>query len=142
MDLLYWLSGSEVESSLVSGSKLISAELDTAQVSFQMKSGLLANIHVSRVSSNMQRWIRATQKKSIVYANTGTLELEKVEPGSGETPVKVTAWTVTKADALQSETDSFVAAVKNNTPVVVSGVDGLKTLKFIEDIKTRIEAKL
>lgn len=142
MDLLYWLSESDVETSLVSGSKLISSELDTAQVSFQMKSGLVANIHVSRVSSNMQRWVRATQKGSIIFANTGSLEMEKSEPGTTETPVKVTSWTVTKEDALQKETDAFIAAVKNNTAVAVSGLDGLKTLRAIEDIKARIEAKL
>jgi predicted dehydrogenase len=142
MDLLFWLSESEVETCLVSGTKLISAELDTAQVIFQMKSGLMANIHVSRVSSTMQRWIRATQKQSILFANTGSLELEKSEAGSGDTPVRLTTWTVTKEDALQKETDAFINAVKNNTPVAVSGVDGLKTLRVIEEIKSRIEARL
>jgi predicted dehydrogenase len=142
MDLLYWLSESEIETCLVSGSKLISAELDTAQVSFQMKSGLLANIHVSRVSSNMQRWIRVTQKNSVLYANTGSLELEKCEAGSAEAPVKITTWNVPKDDALQKETDAFIAAVKNNTPVAVSGEDGLRTLRAIEDLKVKIENKL
>lgn len=142
MDLVYWLAGNDIESSFVSGSKLISSELDTAQVSFQMKSGMLVNVHVSRVSSNMQRWIRATQKGNVVYANTGSLELEKAEPGSGDTPVKITSWSVPKADALQAETDAFVEAVKNDTAVAVSGRDGLNSLRAIEEIKTRIEAKV
>jgi len=142
MDLLYWLTGSEIESFQASGSKLISKELDTAQVAVKMKNGVLGYIHVSRVSSNMQRWIRATQKASILFANTGTLELEKNEPGSGETPVKVTSWTVTKEDALQKETDTFIDCVLNNKPLAVTGLDGLKSLKAIEDIKVAIEAKL
>jgi predicted dehydrogenase len=142
MDLLYWLSDSEIESFQASGSKLISAELDTAQVSVKMKSGLIVNIQVSRVSSNMQRWIRVTQKENILYANTGTLELEKCEPGGGDTPVKISNWTVPKEDALQNETDAFVAAVLNDTPVVVSGMDGLKSLRAIEQIKSSIEARL
>lgn len=142
MDLLYWLSGSEIESFTASGSKLISSELDTAQVAFKMKSGLVAYIHVSRVSSNMQRWIRATQKGSVLFANTGNLELEKNEPGSGDNPVKVSTWTVTKEDALQKETEAFIDAVRNNTPTMVSGLDGLKALKAIEEIKAAIEARL
>ncbi|WP_413288006.1 Gfo/Idh/MocA family protein [Bdellovibrio sp. HCB337] len=142
MDLLYWLSDSDIESFTASGSKLISSELDTAQVAFKMKSGLMVYINVSRVSSNMQRWIRATQKGSVLYANTGTLELEKNEPGSGDTPVKVSTWTVTKEDALQKETDAFIEAVKNNTPTVVNGLDGLKALKAIEEVKAAIEARL
>lgn len=142
MDLLYWLSGSEIESFTASGSKLLSQELDTAQVAVKMKSGLLAYIHVSRVSSNMQRWIRATQKESILFANTATQELEKGQVGGGETPVQFTNWTVNKEDALQKETDAFIEAVLNNSPVAVTGLDGLKSLKAIEEIKAKIEAHL
>ncbi|HEY8271694.1 MAG TPA: Gfo/Idh/MocA family oxidoreductase [Pseudobdellovibrionaceae bacterium] len=147
MDLLYWLTGSEIESFTAAGSKLISKELDTAQVALKMKSGTMVYIHVSRVFSSIQRWIRATQKESILYANTGTLELEKSEAApisgvGGDTPVKVTNWTVTKEDALQKETDAFIDAVLNNKPVAVSGLDGWKSLKAIEDVKATIEAQL
>jgi predicted dehydrogenase len=142
MDLLFWLTGSEIESYIASGSKLISKELDTAQVAVKMKNGILVDINVSRVSANMQRWIRVTQKNSILFANTGSMEMEKCEAGSGDTPVKITQWTVTKEDALQKETDAFIDAVMNNKPTAVTGLDGLKSLKAIEDIKAAIEAKL
>ncbi len=145
LDLLYWLAESEIESFTASGSKLISKELDTAQVALKMKSGTMAYINVSRVSSNMQRWIRVTQKESIVYVNTASLELEKSEsnplqPVGGDTPVKLSTWTVSKDDALQKETDAFVESVLNNRPVAVSGLDGLRSLKAIEEIKASIEA--
>ncbi|MBS1970566.1 MAG: Gfo/Idh/MocA family oxidoreductase [Bdellovibrionales bacterium] len=142
MDLLFWLTGSEIESYIASGSKLISKELDTAQVAVKMKNGILVDINVSRVSANMQRWIRVTQKNSILFANTGSMEMEKCEAGSGDTPVKITQWTVTKEDALQKETDAFIDAVMNNKPTAVTGLDGLKSLKAIEEIKAAIEAKL
>lgn len=142
MDLLYWLTESEVESFTASGSKLVSKELDTAQVAVRMKSGVMVYIHVSRVSSNMQRWIRATQKNSILFANTGTMELEKCEAGEAEAPVKVSSWTMTKEDALQKETDAFVDSVLNNKALAVTGLDGLKSLRAIEEIKVAIEARL
>jgi len=142
MDLLYWLTGSEIENFNASGSKLISKELDTAQVAVKMKNGSMVYIHVSRVSSNMQRWIRATQKDSVLFANTGTLELEKCEVGSGDAPVKINTWTVGKEDALQHETDAFIESVLNNKPLAVTGLDGMKSLKAIEEIKAAIEAKL
>ena len=142
MDLLYWLSESEIESFTASGTRLISKDLDTAQVTAKMKSGLIVEINVSRVSSNMQRWIRATQKESILYANTGTLEMEKCEAGDVGTPVKVTTWTANKADALQMETDAFIAAVADKGDLAVTGIDGLRALKAIEEIKTSIEATL
>ncbi len=142
MDLVYWLSGSEVESFVASGSKLISSELDTAQVTFKMKSGLIAEVNVSRVSSSMQRCLRVTQKDSILFANTASLELEKCEAGSSETPVRIHPWAVPKEDALQSETDAFVKAILEDAPVLVSGLDGLKALRAIEEVKRHIEATL
>lgn len=141
IDLLLWLSGSEIESMIGGGTKLVSSELDTASVSFKMKNGVHGIINVSRVSSNTQRSIRVTQNDCTLFAQTGTHELEKVESGAGTADlVKVTKWTVEKEDALQKETDAFVDCVLNNKQPVVTGVDGLKALKVIADIERMIEA--
>ncbi|MGZ3772639.1 MAG: Gfo/Idh/MocA family protein [Pseudobdellovibrionaceae bacterium] len=142
IDLLFWLTGSEIESMVASGTKLVSNELDTASVSFKMKNGIHGIINVSRVSTGTQRTIRVLQDDCTLFANTGTHELEKVEKGSGtpEELVKVTKWTVEKADALQKETDAFIACVLNKTVPVVTGLDGLKALKAIEDVQRMIKA--
>jgi Predicted dehydrogenases and related proteins len=142
MDLLYWLSGSEVESVIASGAKIVSKELDTCTASFKMKNGVNGIITVSRVSTNPARSIRVVQPDCTLFANTGIHELEKVEPAPG-TPelVKATKWTVEKADALQKETDSFIDAVLNNKETAVTGLDGLKALKAIEDVIAMIEKK-
>lgn len=141
LDLLLWLSGSDVESMIGSGTKLVSKELDTASVSFKMKNGLHAIINVSRVSATTQRSIRAVQDNCTLLAQTGTHELEKVEVGpGGEELVKVTKWTVNKEDALQKETDAFIDCVLNNKNPAVTGLDGLKALKVIADIERMIEA--
>lgn len=141
IDLLYWLSGSDIESMVGSGTKLISKELDTASVTFKMKNGVIGIINVSRVSPNTQRSVRIVQNDCTLFANTGIHELEKVESGTvqGE-HIKVTKWTVNKEDALQKETDAFVNCVLTNTNPVVTGLDGLKALKTIDDIQKMIEA--
>lgn len=142
LDLLLWLSDSEIESMHASGSKLVSKELDVASATFKMKNGLHAVINVSRVSSNMVRSIRVVQDGATLFANTGTLEIEKAEVGAGSDElVKFTKWTVDKADALQKETDAFVDAVLNNKNPVVTGFDGLKALQTIESIEKMIEGK-
>ncbi len=142
MDLLFWLSGSEIESMIASGTYLISKELDTSSVTFRMKNGVTGMITVSRVASNGQRSVRVVQDKNTLFANTGVHELEKVEPGpGGDELVKITRWTVGKEDALQKETDAFVDCVRNNTEPLVTGLDGLKALKAIEDIRRMIEGK-
>ncbi len=141
MDLLLWLSGSEVETMVGSGTKLVSKELDTASVSFKMKNGMHAIINVSRVSPTTQRSVRVTQDDCTLFAHTGTHELEKVEVGpGGDELVKVTKWTVNKEDALQKETDAFIDCVLHNKTPVVTGLDGLKALQAIEDVQRMIEA--
>ncbi|QDK37343.1 Gfo/Idh/MocA family protein [Bdellovibrio sp. NC01] len=137
MDLLYFLSDSEIDSVIASGTKLISQELDTCSASFKMKNGIMGIITVSRVATNPQRSVRIVQDDATIFANTGIHELEMVQKGDGtpENLTKVTKWTVNKEDALQKETDAFIAAVMNNTAPVVTGLDGLKALRAIETIE-------
>lgn len=140
IDLLLWLSDSEIESMFCSGARLVSKELDSASVSVKMKNGLHAVINVSRVSSQMQRTVRVVEEGFTLLANTGALEIEKAtKTENSEEPIAYQKWTVEKSDALQSETDAFIQAVLNNTEPVVTGLDGLKALKMIEDILHRIE---
>lgn len=142
MDLLYWLSGSEIESMNCAGIKLISPELDTGTATFKMKNGMIIHIHVSRVSPVAMRSIRITQDDAIITANTGTLELEKIEAGSGpHEPIRVTKWSVAKEDALQAETNAFVDAVLNDKECAVTGLDGFKALQSVEDVLRMIEEK-
>lgn len=140
LDLLYWLSGSEVSQFEASGVKLITQELDTASATFKMKNGIHGVIKVSRVSPVAERSIRVIQADAIIHANTGTLEIEKIEKGTDlqTDPLKVTKWTVAKADALQAEEDAFIAAVLNKTAAVVTGEDGYKALAGITEIENRI----
>lgn len=138
IDMLYNLTGSAIKSMTASGSKLISPELDVASVSMVMESGVHALINVSRIATNTVRSVRVVQEGSTLFANTGTHELEKVEKGTAEEPIRITKWTLEKADALQAETDAFIKAVLNNEEPVVTGVDGLRALKTIEEIEKLI----
>lgn len=140
IDMLFFLADSEIESMIGTGTKLVSKELDTASVTFKMKNGIVGIINVSRVSSGMQRSVRVLESDCTYFALTGTHEFEKVEKGAGgDELVKITKWTVNKEDALQKETDAFIDAVLNNKNPVVTGLDGLKALKAIEDVQKLIE---
>ncbi|MFS4460388.1 Gfo/Idh/MocA family protein [Bdellovibrio sp. HCB2-146] len=141
LDLLLWLTGSDIETMVGSGTMLVSKELDTASVTMRMKNGIHGIITVSRVATTPQRSIRVTQPDCTLFAHTGIHEIEKVEVGpGGDQLTKVTKWTVEKADALQKETDAFIDAVLNNHAPAVTGVDGLRALRGIEDIQRMIEA--
>ncbi len=140
IDLMLWLCPGAIENFMASGAKILTKELDVAEGQFQISSGCQVHITVNRMAAQTVRQIQVIQKEAVLLAQTGTLQLEKTEPvGMKESPpIKVTQWQVEKADALQRETDAFIAAVQNQAPLVVTGEDGLKALQWVEKIQNRI----
>lgn len=138
IDLMYWLTNSEVKSFQCSGSKILTNELDVASFFAEMENGTRVFISVSRVAPVTERSVRFEQQGLSLFVNSGTLDLEKVEPAAGVLEAKVTNWKVEKADALQAETDAFVRAVAGHSPLAVSGADGLRALRLVEKIQQAI----
>ncbi len=140
IDLMLWLCPGAVQNFMVSGAKILTQQLDVAEGQFQISSGCQVHISVNRMAAQTLRQIQVIQKDGILLAQTGTLQLERVEPLELQSvpPIKVTQWQVEKADALQRETDDFISAVQNNTKPTVTGEDGLLALRWVEDIQNRI----
>jgi len=135
------LTQDEIQSFHIKGTNLVSKTADAATAHLQMKSGLQAQISVSRVASLGQRSVRALCKDEILFANTGTLEIQKTSKGTGEEPVHFANWMVDKKDALQLELEAFVDCVANDKPPVVTGEDGMKALAWIEKLNHLIETQ-
>ncbi|MFP5518853.1 MAG: Gfo/Idh/MocA family protein [Bdellovibrionia bacterium] len=143
LDLLTWLTNSEIKSVQASGQKFLTSELDAATAFVELKNGCKALIQVSRVSPTAERSIRVVQKNSILFANTATLEIEKVTAGPDlqTEPLKSEKWVVNKADALQSETDAFIQAVMQGTQTAVTEVDGLVAMENLDLVEKSIGSK-
>lgn len=139
LDLALWLTESEPESWIASGSRLLSSEWDTCQVAMKMKNGIRVSIEVSRVSPVPLRAIKATMPISILSANTATHELTEVLAAHGgmtaEQPLSVRTWHVDKKDALQEETNAFAQAVLHKKPMAVTAEEGLRAMKWIAAIE-------
>lgn len=137
LDLLMWLSGSNVKVIKTSGAKVISGTWDAVEAFVELDNGMSARLSASRVSSRPLRSLRALENGRVLYADTGTLELDILDPVSmtAAEPMKLTKSTVEKVDALQSETNAFVSAVLGKAPPVVTGRDGLKALEVVEEIE-------
>ena len=139
LDLALWLTGSEPVSWVASGSKLLSHDWDTCQLSMKMKNNICVSIQVSRIATQAARSIQVTQKESVLFANTGGLELSEVtaDPGgmTAAEPMKIKNWSIEKKDALQEETNAFINAVKNKLQMPVTARDGLKAMKWIAEIE-------
>ncbi|MEK6774062.1 MAG: Gfo/Idh/MocA family oxidoreductase [Bdellovibrionota bacterium] len=141
LDLLLWMSQSEILDFEVTGVTLLSKSTDVATAYLKMKNGIEAAISVSRAAPLAQRSIRSICKGQILFANTATMELQKIEKGTEAEPMKITNWTVDKKDALQIETQSFFDCITKNQKPEVTGEDGLKALIWIEKIHKKIELK-
>lgn len=140
IDLLLFLSGSSVKSLRAGGSKLITNDWDAVEVFAELANGASARLSASRVSSRPARTVRVLDEGRSIQADTGALEIDRVEPVSRDAvePLKITKSTVDKVDALQMETNAFVAAVRGTAQAVVTGADGLRALDIVEEIERQL----
>lgn len=138
IDLLHWLSGSKVKSGQASGTRLISKTWDAVEAFVTLEDGRRARLSGSRVSSRPQRAIRVFADGAMLFADTGTNDLERTTPVdlTAAEPLKTDARKIEKADALQAETDAFVEAVRTKSPTLVTGRDGLRALEVVDLIES------
>lgn len=136
LDLLLWLANSGIKSVRAAGVKVISPDWDAVDAWIEMENGLTARLSASRVSSRPVRAIRVLEDGRTHQADTGLLEVDTIEPIAFDAaePLKIAKMAPAKVDALQLETDAFVAAVRGGKPVV-SGADGLKALEAVDRIE-------
>ena len=133
VDLLTWLSGSEVKDYHVEKKKVFTQTWDFAEVHATMMNGMTAVLTSSRISVVPQRSLQYLKKGETLWAQLGQMEIQHcVQTPNGPEPVNTKTWTVEKADALQEVTNSFFQSIINNTQPVVTGEDGLKALMMIE----------
>ena len=133
VDLLTWLTGSEIKDFHVEKKKVFTQTWDFAEVHATLKNGMTATLTASRISVVPQRSLQFVKKNETLWAHLGTMEVQHcVQTPEGPEPVATKVWTVEKADALQEETNSFIQAVIQDKTPVVTGEDGLKALAMIE----------
>ncbi|MFN8789951.1 MAG: Gfo/Idh/MocA family oxidoreductase [Bdellovibrionales bacterium] len=133
VDLVTWLTGSQIQSAHVEKKKVFTSTWDWSEVHVQLKSGPKAVMTASRISVVPQRSLQWIQKDQTLWAHLGTLEIQHhvATPGAAE-PVAIKTWTVEKQDALAQETESFARAVLEDKIPAVTGEDGLQALTWIE----------
>jgi predicted dehydrogenase len=137
VDLLTWMSGSDIKDFHVEKKKVFTQTWDFAEVHVTLENGKTATLTASRVSVVPQRSIQFLKKGETLWAQLGQMEIQscKEKTKSSEQssePVEMKNWTVEKVDALQAETNSFLQAVIENQEPQVTGEDGLKALAMIE----------
>lgn len=133
VDLLTWLSGSEIQDYHVEKRKVFTQTWDFAEVHVKCVNGMTATLTSSRISIVPQRSLQFVKSKETLWAHLGQMEIQHcVQTPQGPEPVSNKIWTVEKTDALQEETDSFLNSIIKDSVPVVTGEDGLKALAMIE----------
>lgn len=143
LDLIHHLTDSAISQSSVSGSRIISEELDAAQGFFTTENGVKAFVHVNRCAPRIQRSIEAVFHDEVIMINTQTFEVERAIAGEREAsePQKMTKFQIDKVDALAAETDHFIRAVHGEINVFIPAEAGLTALEQCEKIEAALQGK-
>jgi len=152
IDLVLTLVGDTAEEISAVGVPVLTPMLDIANARVTFSSGAVANITSSRISRDRVRKIRIFQESGYMSldlaAGTGNFFRlkEKIDPARALAgPVNITDFVdyvpliAPEGEPLLLEFESFVAAIRGEAPVVVTGEDGRRALAVALRIVAEIE---
>jgi predicted dehydrogenase len=155
IDLVHTLVGSAVSSVLAVGFPVITPFVDMANARLSFESGAVANITASRMARERTRKVRLFQPNEYMSLDlaAGTGELLRLRddvnfaelaaaPIALEQVVERVALTADEGEPLRLEFESFLAAVRGEAPVAVTGQEGREALAVALQIEHDIKQSL
>ncbi|MGH8143118.1 MAG: Gfo/Idh/MocA family protein [Steroidobacteraceae bacterium] len=155
IDLLQMIVRSPVAALEAIGTPVFSDEIDIANARLRFDSGCVANVTASRVSLKTERKLRVfcddayvsidlQQKVLTVIRKSAAAAAAAGAAGAagatGSLPVQIQEQSFDQGDALLAEIEAFLAAVRGERAVLVSGEDGLRALQTAIAITARVRA--
>lgn len=157
IDLVLTLVGSDADDVHAVGVPVLTPFVDIANARLTFRGGAVANITASRVSREKLRKIRIFQQSGYISLDlaAGTGEFYRLRPGAAaaamtktgeplalESFVERVALEAPDGEPLRLEMESFVAAVRGERDVAVSGEAGRRALAVALRIVSEIERSL
>ena len=144
IDLVQMIVGSPVASLEAIGTPVFSSAIDIANARLRFDSGCVANVTASRVSLKTERKLRVFRDDAYLSIDLQqkilTVIRKRVPPASeGQLPVEIQEQSFDQGDALLAEIGSFIAALRGERRVLVSGEDGLRALRTAIAITERVQ---
>ncbi len=138
LDLAASLARSEVTSISAAGFRVLTSDIDIANVRIEFESGCIANLSASRVSQASVRKLRVFQNDLYVSADLqgGKLRFVRRHEGKIEESEEVF-----QGDALQGQAAAFVAATRAGGEKP-QGREGRKALELALEVGKRIRERL
>jgi predicted dehydrogenase len=137
---------SPLESVEAVGVPVLTGTADIANARLRFTSGSVANLTASRVSRDKVRKIRFFERNAYVSVDCLARKVEayRLVPGEGPMGRRVEGGPlpVEDADALESEQRAFLAAVRGEAAVAVTGDDGLRALEAALRIEAGVRESL
>lgn len=153
IDIILSLVKSGVKHISASGVAVLTDTPDIANVRIEFDNGCVANLTSSRISMKKMRKIRLFQKDAYIGIDflerkSEIIKLKQPEDENVftfdlETPHGVKTIAVSNpetqpSNAILMELESFVSAIKNNTPTEVTEIDGLMAMEVAKQIIDKI----
>jgi predicted dehydrogenase len=145
LDVILTLVESKPASVSAVGIAALTSMVDVANARIEFANGAIANVTASRASTKAQRKFRVWQDNRYVSIDFDTGVVQRVTARnadkSGEAPLEEESWSLEKGDALRAEAEAFIAAIRNDTPCLVSGRDAEAALALAELITADINRR-
>ena len=155
IDLLLTLTGAKVSAISAVGIPVLTPSIDIANARITFETGAVATITASRVSKDRMRKLRIFQRNGYLSLDlaAGTGEMYRLRADMDLAALARTAQPLEafvervpidapEGEPLKLELESFVAALRGESPVVVTGEDGRDALAVALQIVRDIERSL
>lgn len=134
IEIIQHIVKSPVERVDAIGAPVFTGEEDIANARILFENGCVANVTASRISLKSERKMRIFQRDVYITLDFQNRKILVAQKGNGELfpgvpNVKVDERELGEADALRSEIESFIAAIREGKPPQVSGRDGRMALE-------------
>ena len=155
IDIILSLVKGNVRTINASGVAVMTDTPDIANVRIEFDNGCVANLTSSRISMKKMRKMRLFQKDAYIAIdflekNAEVIRIKEeadenafcfdLETPNGTKTIAVNNPEVVESNAIKNELQSFVDAIINDTPTVVSEMDGYAAMEVAHQIITKINA--
>ena len=144
LDVILSMMPSALRSVEAVGVPVLTTSVDIANARLRFANGVIANVTASRVSLKRERKLRIFQPDAYLSVDYGERRVLicRREPGpDGQPALSLEEREVPEADALGSEIDAFLRAVRERETPPVTGWDGLRALEVAHVIRESLETE-
>lgn len=153
IDIILSLVKSDVKSISASGVAVMTDTPDIANVRIEFNNGCVANLTSSRISMKKMRKVRLFQKDAyigidLLEKKTEIIKLKQpedvdvfsfdIDTPNGKKTIAIANPSIEPLNAIKLELESFVDAILNNKPTVVSEIDGYLAMEVAHKILDKI----